>query len=691
MQFRIAHTFSDSLARLPAQDQKAAKTTAFDLQLDPANPGMQLHRLDGGKDPNFWSARVSRDLRIIVHRTSASLMLCYVGHHDDAYAWAERRKIERHPTTGAAQLVEVRETVREVVVPVHVPAPAEPEQAPPEKPLFADRGEQELLGWGVPPDWLSEVRKATESSLLDLAEHLPAEAAEALLAAAVGEEPEVARAAPEADAFEHPDARRRFRTLTDREELERALEYPWEKWTVFLHPRQRAVVEREYSGPARVSGSAGTGKTVVALHRAVYLTRREPGARTLLTTFSEQLARSLRDKLWRLAGNEPRLMERLDVDAIGEVAARLYRARVDQKALADERRIREHLEEASVGVEQPFTANFLWLEWHHVIDAWDLRSWVAYRDVPRAGRRTRIGAKQRELLWSVFERVRERLAEAGEVTGAERFHRLADALHESTALPYDFVIADESQDLGVPELRFLATLAPDRPDALFFAGDLGQRIFQPPFSWKSLGIDVRGRSYTLRVNYRTSHQIRRSADRLLPPVVSDFDGLEESRRGTVSVFNGPEPEVHLFDDAEKEGVAVARWLRALLDAGHAPEEIGVFVRSEAELPRARRAVELAGAESCILDVEHQSKDGKVSVGTMHLAKGLEFRAVAVMACDEDVIPSQERIETAGDLTDVEQIFDTERHLLYVACTRARDELWVSGVGAGSEFLGDLQG
>lgn len=690
MQFRIAHTFSDSLARLPAQEQKAAKTTAFDLQLDPTSPGMQLHRLDRARDPNFWSVRVSRDLRIIVHRTSASLMLCYVGHHDDAYAWAERRRIERHPTTGAAQLVEVRETVREVEVPVHVPAPAEPEPRPADKPLFADRGEDELLGWGIPPDWVSEVREATDSTLLDLADHLPAEAAEALLAAAVGEQPEAPpRAAPEADAFEHPDAQRRFRTLTDREELERALGYPWEKWTVFLHPRQRAVVERESGGPARVSGSAGTGKTVVALHRAVYLTRRSPDARTLLTTFSEQLARSLRDKLWRLAGNEPRLMERLDVEAIAEVGGRLYRARIDRKTLAGEERIRRLLKEASAGVELPFSANFLWLEWHHVIDAWDLRTWEQYREVPRAGRRTRIGEKQRELLWGVFERVRERLAAAGEMTRAERFHRLADALQETAALPYDHVVADESQDLGVPELRFLAALAPDRPNALFFAGDLGQRIFQPPFSWKSLGIDVRGRSYTLRVNYRTSHQIRRSADRLLPPVVADFDGLEESRRGTVSVFNGPEPEVGLFEGEEEEVEAVGRWLRTRLDAGHTPEEIGVFVRSETELPRARHAVELAGGESCLLDREHQAQGSKISIGTMHLAKGLEFRAVAVMACDDEVIPSQERIETAGDLTDVEQIYDTERHLLYVACTRARDELWVSAVEPGSEFLADL--
>jgi hypothetical protein len=692
MQFRIADTFSDSLAKLTDSEQKATKTAVFDLQVDPANPGMQLHRLDRAKDRCFWSVRVNRDLRIIVHRTSSSFMLCYVAHHDDAYAWAERRKIETHPKTGAAQLVEIREVVREIVVPVHMPAAPEPPPAPLEERLFAERSDDELLGWGVPEEWLSEVREATEGSVLELAEHLPAEAGEALLVAAIGEEPAkpVAIAEPEADAFEHPDAQRRFRTLRDRDELERALDSPWEKWAVFLHPKQRAVVERDDSGPARVSGSAGTGKTVVALHRAVFLTRRDPDGRTLLTTFSEPLAGALVSKLWTLAGNEPRLLERLDVRSIGEVAAGLYHHRIAKHDVAEESELRTLLEEASAGCELPFSRNFLWLEWHHVIDAWDLRAWEAYRDVARTGRRTRIGAKQREALWAVFERVRERLADTGKVTRAERFHRLADALGEGASRPYDYVIADESQDLGVPELRFLGALAPDRPNALFFAGDLGQRIFQPPFSWKSLGIDIRGRSHTLRVNYRTSHQIRTSADRLLPEKVADADGVEESRRGTVSVFNGPQPRVGLFEDEDAEIEAVASWLRERLDSGVSAHQIGVFVRSDSELERARRTIEMARGDAHLLRDEKVLPENRIALGTMHHAKGLEFRAVAVMACDDEVIPNQERIESAGDLADVEEIYDTERHLLYVACTRARDELWVSGVVPGSEFLADMR-
>jgi superfamily I DNA/RNA helicase len=246
-----------------------------------------------------------------------------------------------------------------------------------------------------------------------------------------------------------------------------------------------------------------------------------------------------------------------------------------------------------------------------------------------------------------------------------------------------------AQDVGIAELRFLAALGAGRPDALFFAGDLGQRIFQQPFSWKSLGVDIRGRSHALRINYRTSHQIRRQADRLLPAAVSDVDGNEESRRGTVSVFNGPAPDVGIFEIVPEETAAVGRWIAARLKEGVQPHEIGVFVRSERELERARAAVAEAAVPSILLSDEVETAAGHVSIGTMHLAKGLEFRAVAVMACDEYTIPSQERIENVADDADLEDVYDTERHLLYVACTRARDHLLVTGIEAASEFLDDF--
>jgi hypothetical protein len=689
MDFLIADTFTGSLTRLTGQEQKAVKTTAFDLQLNPAAPGLRFHRLDRAKDPNFWSVRVSGDIRLIVHRTPDSLLLAYVGHHDDAYGWAERRRIEQHPQTGAAQLVEVRERVEQPFAPPPMPHPV---AAPQKPPLFAAIPDATLLAYGVPPDWLPDVRRATEDTLLDLAAHLPQEAVEALLNLATGTVPPLPSQTPQiTDPFAHPDAQRRFRVVADTAELERALDYPWEKWTVFLHPSQRQYVERDYSGPARISGSAGTGKTIVALHRAVFLARRNKAARVLLTTFSPTLANALKVRLGRLAGNEPDLTARIKVGALNDIGRDLYALQYGQPDIASDDMVRSLLAEAAARVPgHRFTPQFLLGEWCDVVDAWQLRSWEAYRDVARLGRKTRIGGRQRELLWAIFEQVRQNMATRGIMTWADVFGRLAEGFAQSGARPFTNAVVDEAQDVGVAELRLLASIAAGgAADALFFTGDLGQRIFQQPFSWKSLGVDVRGRSHTLSINYRTSQQIRACADRLLPAAIADVDGNREGRRGTVSVLNGPAPVVRLFSDADAEGKAVGHWIAERLKEGVAPDEIAVLVRSPSELARATAAVTAAGAKETALREDAETAPGHVAVGTMHLAKGLEFRAVAVMACDEDVLPLQERIETVGDDADLEETYDTERHLLYVACTRARDHLLVTGLKPGSEFLEDL--
>jgi len=698
MKFRIADTFTDSLARLTGDEQKAVKTTAFDLQLNPANPGLSFHRLDRSRDKNFWSVRAGSDLRLIVHRSNASLLLCYVDHHDTAYDWAERRKLETHPKTGAAQLVEIRETAKEILVPaytqnaVQAELVLEPMPAPELPPLFTGRSDDELLGYGVPAEWLADVKQATEDTLLTLSDHLPAEAAEALLELATGGKPRVPPpAADTVSPFDHPDAQRRFRVMSNVEELQRALEFPWEKWAVFLHPEQRQWVERDYAGPARVAGSAGTGKTIVALHRAAYLARADSDARVLLTTFSDTLASALHTKLKRLLAHEPRLAERIDVHSLEAIGLRLYKAHVGPPLMASRELIRELLADAASAVGgHKFSRYFLLTEWEQVVDAWQLTSWDGYRDVVRLGRKTRLPEAPRAVLWSIFERVRAGLYERKLITHAELFTALAETLSAQKKVVFDFAVVDEAQDLSVAHLRFLAALGGGRPNALFFAGDLGQRIFQQPFSWKVLGVDVRGRSRTLRVNYRTSHQIRTQADRLLGLVVTDVDGNSEDRSDTVSVFNGPRPMIRMFRDEAEEITGVGSWVAECAAAGMLPHEIGVFVRSAAQLGRAQDAVKKSGLAFKILDEHVETISGHVSISTMHLAKGLEFRAVVVMACDDEVIPLQERIEMVGDDADLQEVYDTERHLLYVACTRARDHLLVTSVEPASEFLDDMR-
>ncbi|HBG74917.1 MAG: DNA helicase [Chloroflexi bacterium GWB2_49_20] len=686
MEFRIADTFVDSLSRLNNQDQKEVKTTVFDLQVNPSTHGMSFHKLDRARDPNFASVRVSSDLRLIVHQAPGSLLICYVNHHDNAYRWAERRKLEIHPTTGAAQLVEIRETVQEIIIPNYIT------EERLKAPLFASRSDEELLGFGVPPEWLGDVRAATEDNYLELADHLPAEAAEALLELAVGGNPQTLPVPTTVtDPFDHPDALRRFRVMGDMDELLRALEYPWEKWTVFLHPEQRRFATGNYNGPARVSGSAGTGKTVVALHRAVHLAKTNPEARILLTTFSDTLANSLKTKLRMLIQNMPHLGDQIEVYSMNAMAERLYGLNLGKVQLASPKTIRSMVADSAAKVSgHSFNQHFLESEWEQVVDAWQLDCWEAYRDVARLGRKTRLTENHRKICWSIFEKVQSALREQRLITQAGMFNQLTALYAAGQRAPFDFLVVDEAQDVNVSQLKLLAALAGNRPNSLFFAGDLGQRIFQQPFSWKSLGVDVRGRSKTLHINYRTSHQIRKQADKLLGPELADMDGITETRSGTISVFNGPAPIIETFDSEGSEIEAVAVWLKERLDNGLQPEEIGVFVRSEAQIPRAKAALDAAGLAYKVLDQKVETTVGSASLCSMHLAKGLEFRAVAVIACDDEIIPLQERIETATDTSDLEEVYNTERHLLYVACTRARDNLLITSVEPASEFLDDMR-
>jgi superfamily I DNA/RNA helicase len=393
----------------------------------------------------------------------------------------------------------------------------------------------------------------------------------------------------------------------------------------------------------------------------------------------------------RLIHNEPRLAERLEVHAINDIGRRLYESHFGRPNMATRNVIRQLLSEAAGEADGlKFSLRFLMMEWEDVVDAWQLDSWEAYRDVRRLGRKTRLPEQQRVVLWSLFDRVRSRLKALGLLTYAGLFSRLAVQLAGRKHPPFEFTVVDEAKDVSVSQLRFLAALGAGRPNSLFFAGDLGQRIFQQPFSWKSVGVDIRGRSRTLHINYRTSHQIRMQADRLLGPELSDVDGNAEKREGTISVFNGPPPTIRVLDRPEDEIRTVGAWLRDLGKEGVMPHEMGVFVRSAAEMTRAREAVKEAGFPFKTLDENIETTSGHVSISTMHLAKGLEFRAVAVMACDDEVIPLQERIETVADDADLEEVYNTERHLLYVACTRARDHLLVTGVAPTSEFLDDLR-
>ena len=457
--------------------------------------------------------------------------------------------------------------------------------------------------------------------------------------------------------FSHPDAQRRFRLLDDQRELRQALDYPWDQWIVFLHPTQRRIVERTLNGPGRVSGPAGTGKSVVGLHRAARLARRDD-ARILLTTYSRTLAARLGHSADILMGADTPVRKRVTVDHLHRVAVRL-RARLGGGAFkaVGSREMVEFLDIANRRVGQGmFLTAFVCAEWDALIEPRWLADWASYREISRAGRGTPLGARQRLRIWIVCEQARELLRERGLMTWSQLCHDTAERLQTSVTRPFHHVIADEAQDFGPAEMRLVRALANEGTDDLFFCGDMGQRIYKQPFSWASMGIDTRGRASQLKVNYRTTEEIRRFADRMLPGAIIDGDGEREARQG-ISLLNGPEPAMRGFTDTE-------RVLRE----------------------RASAALDLCGVAGQELSDDSPIAPARVSIGTMHRAKGLEFKAVIVIGVSSDLLPTPAALRGHLDPADREALLEQERQLLYVACTRAREHLLVTHTGEPSEFL-----
>ncbi len=613
-----------------------------------------------------------------MYKDGARSIFCYVGHHDEAYDWARRRKFEVHATTGAAQIIEVAEVVCEEIRII-------PREAP--RGLLAQEDPKYLLALGVPESFIDLVRNADQDLLLELAGRLPEEAQEALLALATGQRPEArpVELGRAADPFSHPDAQRRFWVATDEESLAQALHRPWAEWLVFLHPSQRIAVERNFNGPARVFGAAGTGKSVVAMHRSARLARQSQGARVLLTTFSKVLASRLSDGMDTLLGPASETRGQVEVAHLHGYA-HSHASRFGKLTIADDSTLNELIARSRGGLDPAFDNAFLRSEWDAVIDFWGFSSFESYRDVPRTGRGTALSPRVRRQLWDVFAKIRDALAARELHTFGEVCDRLRERIAAAGTQPFQHVIVDEAQDLGPRELRLVAALAPPGSAALFFAGDVGQRIFRWPFAWSKAGVDVRGRCQRLAVNYRASAEIRGFSEGLLPSRVADVDG-EPQERDVVSLLRGPEPEIKGADDLAQEIDVLTNWLVAAQHRGIAPSEIAVFARTRKVLEdRAKPALARADLAGTWLSVDHDIDPGSVALATLHSAKGLEFRAVAVVGCDEAHIPLRAALEGVTDPETKRIVRDRELSLLYVGCTRARDELLVLWSGRPSPFI-----
>ena len=696
MQFIVAQSFMKQLKRLTEREQGMVSNTVLELQYDPTAAKHNLHKVDG--NAGWWSAYVNGDLRIILRKQidgKSMMVICWADHHDAAYRWAKNNVLKQHPTTGVMQLVEIPE----VVAGKQADRSATAERLASSKvlPPCAKLGitQDDLLSYGVPKLWVPSVLNAkTEDEILEIGEHLPPDAVEAVLKISVGERPVMSQSAEEtpvkegiAKPFESEREKQSWWVVTDDQDLKDALNSTaWETWCVYLHPSQRAIAERNYKGVYRVSGSAGTGKTVVALHHAKHLLRTEPGSMVLITTFSENLAADLNYRVKPLM--RPRELERCDTRTF-----RAFGVETFDKVVPNHPRVLtgDELNEFVDAVvmdncqflPKGILPEFVTSEFERVVDTRGLTTWESYRDALRRGVLRRLSEERRAALWKVFEAVRAKLRAKNLMTTNEMFWELATRYKTDSdrVRLYTHIVVDESQDLCEAELAFLSAYAQGKV-GLFFAGDIGQRIIRYSFAWKPFGIDLRGKSKVLKVNYRTTRQIRSMADRLMADKTEDADEIVQERKGTISLLSGPNPEFRQFVDIDDEIDGVAQWLNRLHDEQKVESyAIAIFYRSDKERARAKAAV----AKSKYANSTMQPK-----LCTMLDAKGLEYQAVVVMACDSDVIPSPVRLAEADIIAGLQEIYDTERNLLYVALTRARDYLLVTNVDIPSELLLDMK-
>ncbi len=693
----IAKDFLADYAKLQKPVQKAVDATIEKFSQH-THAGLHLEKLANAKDPRIRTVRVTDFYRgvVLAPDTGDEFLLLTVLPHDDANAYAISRRFTVNHALG---VLEVRnQQALDSIEPALRQAATHTPQL-----LFASVNNADLIRLGIDADVLPIVRvMATEAHLQALANLLPAPQFDALTGLAAGLTPEqvwhevsqqlVGEPPTEVDpddiaaaAARTPD---RFMLVSGPDELAQILAHPFDAWRNFLHPIQRHVAYRpSYAGPALVTGSAGTGKTVTALHRAVFLARHGPDNSLLLTTYTRNLADAL-DRQVRLLTDDPQVHARIEVLNVDRLAYRIVTESLGhQPAIVDQHTLRDLWEKAAAATDG-FSAVFLEREWEQVILAQALTDSADYLAARRHGRGTPLKREQRLQVWDAIQQVIDALRADSLFTHLQLADAAARILADRPIPLYRHVIIDEGQDLHPAQWRLLRTAVPAGADDLFIVADPHQRIYDNHVSLGSLGVGIRGRSRKLTVNYRTTQEILAWSVRLLTGTVpTGLDDLPDSLDGYRSPIHGRRPVLFGCPDRDTEYAQLAEQIRAWLDAGVEPHAIAVAARNSHLVHGAREKLTAAGIP---VSSTTASKANAVRVGTMHAMKGLEFRCLAAIGVDAGTVPAKAAV-TAADEDPVahEHDLQRERCLLFVACTRARDFLYVSHTGSPSPFLSSI--
>ena len=708
VQIAMSADFLSAFAQLPGRQQRSVRALITKFNANPTSTGLNYERIHGAREAGIRSLRIDGGYRAIVLQPAAGNvhLLLWADKHDEAYAWAERHECRINPETGALQVYEPQSAELSGELSAPPPGAAPPAVEPKRTGAFDDLRDRQLVRLGVPEAMLPEVRAAGSETDLDaLQERLPVEAYEALFLLLAGESYEalvLEREAPESPvdlddfgaALGRLDSQARFAIAHDQLELEAMLNAPLERWRVFLHPSQRRLAERRWNGPVRVLGGAGTGKTVVAMHRARWLARQlvrtgADGGRILFTTWTRNLAVDIEANLRLIC--TPEEMSRIEVTNLarwvrGFLEGQRYDFRIEHEQ--DKESWQRALDLKDAGLEFPDT--FYRDEWEQVVLARGVTTEDEYRRVSRVGRGTRLTRAARVKVWRVFEEYRAQLTERG-VKELDDAYRDAASLLEAGAaeLPYRSVIVDEAQDMSPQAFRLLRRTVPERPDDLFLVGDAHQRIYgRVRVVLSRCGINVVGRSRKLRLNYRTTEETRGWAARLLRGrPVDDLDGGEDDDR-IRSLTHGPEPLIQHFGSEGEQAAGVVRYLKRIRDQGGLLRSVCVVAPVKKELDTLEEALrkhDLAIFRLGPNTLDDGTREG-ARLATMHRVKGLEFDRVVIASVNSGLLPHRRAYAAASDAAEQEKAETKERALLYVAATRAKKELLILSYGTPSPFL-----
>lgn len=658
------------LAKVPAKVKKKLAELHRKFEEDSTQSSLHLEPVQGARDAKVRSARVGDDYRaiIIAPEQGDTYLLVHVDHHDEAYQWCRNKQFEAHGALGTLQIFDVEEVTRALAAPEDATASAYPLDALDDEALFTA---------GVPRALIPAVRAVRHDEAFEqLADYLPPEAAQVLYGVVAGMsldqaleemlgtlETTLVKPAGPGD-FSHlaHAANLDLVLVAGEEHLREILSEDIEAWRIFLHPYQRRLVEWDVRGPMKIHGAAGTGKTVALMHRAVWLARQAADQdRLLVTTYTTNLSITIKALLERLA---PKEHARIEVTNLHQLARTIalrggWRGKLAEDEDLDA--IWERILPQESALADEFGRDFIRSEFAEIVDRMGIDSEDDYLTTVRSGR-PRIGRAQRKSLWRLFSHMQRELAKRNLLTFEGVVHQARLAVEQGQFPQYRHVLVDELQDFGLEALRLIRALSPIEAgvsNPLCVVGDGHQRLYhRTPIPLGRAGIKVRGRSRRLKINYRTSEQIRRWAHGLLEGVeVDDLDGGAADTTGDRSVFRGPEPRVVTAESATAAGSLVVDWVRHLLDLGLGTHEICITPTEGAVIT----ALETEGLPTLELR-PRQSDPGQdepgVRHGTKKRIKGLEFRAVALLYRDTDAEDARERFAN------------------YVAATRAREFLLV---------------